>query len=75
MLAIFYNLFLLTGNTLIAIELLPNAGDALSVNRKGQVRLSLKFKSALTQTLVGIAYLQYQSIIEIDKHSNVIFEK
>ena len=72
----FYNFLLLTGNTLIAIELLPNAGDALSVNRKGQVRLSLKFKSNLKdKTLVGVAYLQYQSIIELDRHSNVIFEK
>ena len=71
----FRNFLLLTGNALIAIELLPNSGDALSVNRKGQVRLSLKFKVAVPKALTGVAYLQYQSIIEIDNYSNVIFEK
>ena len=63
------------GNTLIAIELLPNSGDSLSVNRRGQVRLSLKFREALPSAVTAIVYCQYQSIIEIDKNLNVIFEK
>jgi hypothetical protein len=57
------------------VDLLPNSSDSLSLNRRGQVRLSLKFREALDKAVTAVVYLQYQSIIEIDRNQNVIFEK
>ena len=62
-------------NCLICVELLPSSNQGLCVNRKGQIRLTLKFRSNLPENTSAVVYCSYQSIIEIDSHSSVIFER
>ena len=48
------------------------ASTCFSVPRTGSVRLELKFAQATTATINVICYAEYDAVIEIDKHRNVI---
>ena len=61
------------GNVLVAVELLPSMPDVLSVNRRGQIRLSLSFRKPTTSAITAIVYCMYQNILEIGKNG-VLFE-
>ncbi|CAG7820850.1 unnamed protein product, partial [Allacma fusca] len=63
------------GNCLVAIELLPNSGNFLSVNRRGQIKISMKFKSPLDQNINVLVYCQNQAVIEIDAEKRVILDR
>jgi hypothetical protein len=63
------------GNALIAFELFPTAGDTFTVNKQGQIRLSLKFKNKLSENINVVVYTQYQSLLEIDAEQNVILDR
>lgn len=58
----------------MAIELLPNSGNFLSVNKRGQLKVSLKFRTALDKNINVIVYCQYQSVLEIDADKRVILD-
>ena len=63
------------GNCLVAFNLLPSSGDSLSLNRHGQIKLNLKFKTSLTDPVTVVVMLQNQAIIEIDKFKEVVVNK
>jgi len=63
------------GNVLIAAELLPNQPDSLTVNRKGQIKIGLKFREALAESVTAIVFVLYQSCIEIDRNKTVILDR
>jgi hypothetical protein len=63
-----------TGNVLAAVELLPNSGNALTSNRRGQVKISLKFKKSLAKAVTVLIYCQYQAVFEMDKNRQIIFD-
>ena len=63
--------FHLTGNCLLAVEFLPTSGAALAINKKGSVKVSVKFRSATTQNLTAIVLCMYQAIIEIHPDKTV----
>ena len=56
------------GNVLVAVELLPSMSDALSVNRRAQVKLSLSFRQPTAEAITAIVYCLYQNILELGKH-------
>ena len=65
----------LSGHFLIAIELLSNLGSALSVNKRGQIKVNLRFEKPLEQTINVILWCQYQAVIEISKDKQVFFDR
>ena len=48
--------------------------DHFNLCREGNVRLSLKFATALPHTVTVIAYAEYENVLEIDRNRNVIFD-
>ena len=48
------------------------ANNCFAIPRTGSVRLELKFSKATTATINVICYAEYDAVIEIDKHRNVI---
>ena len=48
------------------------ASSCFTLPRSGSVRLELKFSQATTVTINVICYAEYDSVIELDKHRNVI---
>ena len=59
-----------------AFDLTPDLGedDHFSLTRQGSVRLVLKFGEALAEPVSVIAYAEFQNVIEIDRHRNVIYD-
>ena len=64
-------MFLYAGNVLTAIELLPNQAGSFAVNKKGQVKLNLRFSSPLDENVTAVLLCQYQSVVEIDNNKIV----
>ena len=48
------------------------ANNCFAIPRTGAVRLELKLSQARTATINVICYAEYDAVIEIDKHRNVI---
>jgi len=65
-----------SGYTLYAFDLMPDLGedDHFSLTQQGSVRLVLKFGTALAEPVSVIAYAEFQNVIEIDRHRNVIYD-
>jgi len=59
-----------------AFDLTPDLGedDHFSLTQQGSVQLVLKFGVALYQPVSVIAYAEFQNVIEIDRHRNVIYD-
>ena len=57
------------------MELLNNTGSALSVNKRGQLSVSLKFGSALAEPVVCVILSQYQAVITLDANGQVGFHQ
>jgi len=62
----------LDGNFFVVLDLLPSTvANSLSPQRHGQVKLDLKFKNPLTETITCLVMGVFQSIMTIDKQKNV----
>jgi len=62
----------LEGDFFVVLELLPSTvANSLSPQRHGQVKLDLKFKNPLTETITCLVMGVFQSIMTIDKQKNV----
>ena len=48
--------------------------DHFSLERQGSVRLTLKFREALANTVTVVAYAELENVIEIDRNRNVVFD-
>jgi len=61
---------------LYAFDLTTDLGedDHFSLVRQGSVHLALKFSRALGAMVNVIAYAELQSVIEIDRNRNVVFD-
>ena len=53
------------------MEFLPSSGAALAINKKGSVKVSVKFRSGTTQNLTAIVLCMYQAVIEIHPDKTV----
>jgi len=64
------------GYALYAFDLTADLGedDHFSLVRQGSVRLALKFRQALNDTVTVIAYGEFENVIEIDRNRNVVFD-
>jgi len=64
------------GYTLYAFDLTPDLGDNEHFNlaKQGSVRLDMKFGAALPNTVTVVAYAEFESVIEIDRSRNVVFD-
>ena len=63
------------GYALYAFDLSADLGedDHFNLVRQGSVRLALKFAVALAATVTVVAYAEFESIVEVDRDSNVVF--
>ena len=64
-----------TGLVLTCFKLLPVNGSALSVNRKGSVKLSAKFRSPLSEAVNILVYCQFQGLLELTKEKSIIVNR
>jgi hypothetical protein len=65
------------GNCLHVFDITPDlsaSGQHWSLNRQGTLRLEVKFKVALPETISYIIYSEFNSIIEIDSYHSVILD-
>ena len=64
------------GYTLFAFDLTPDGshGQHYTVNKRGNLRLDLKFGAALAATTNLLIYAEFDNIIEIDKNRNIIYD-
>jgi hypothetical protein len=64
------------GYTLYAIDLTPDLTSSEHFNpvQTGNVRLSIQFARALPNTVTCLVYAEFESLIEIDKSRNIIFD-
>jgi len=65
-----------SGYALYAFDPTPDLGedDHFSLTRQGSVKLVLKFGAALAEPVSVIAYAEFQNIIDLDRHRNVIYD-
>ena len=49
-------------------------GDHFSLVCQGSVRLALKFAPALDATVIGVAYAEFEDIIEVYGDRNLVFD-
>lgn len=66
----------LDGYTLFAFDLTPDGshGQHYTVNKRGNLRIDLKFSAPLPKTTNLLIYAEFDSIIEIDKNRNIIYD-
>ena len=64
------------GYALYAIDLTPDLTSSEHFNpvQTGKVRLSIEFAQALPHTVTCLVYAEFESLIEIDKSRNIIFD-
>ena len=64
------------GYTLYALDLSPGFTSSEHFNpvQTGNVRLSVQFDQALPNTVTCLVYAEFESLIEIDKSRNIIFD-
>jgi len=61
----------LNGNFMICLDLNPRSGGNFQADRFGQVKLDLRFKTPLSNTITCIVLASFQGKLEIDSHKNV----
>ena len=64
------------GSTLFGWDLTPDQGedDHFNLIKRGSLRLSVKFREALPQTVNVIVYAEFQNVLEIDCNRNVFHD-
>lgn len=61
------------GNSLFCFDILPsNQGQRFQLETQGQIKIQVKFKKAISDTISAIIYGQFQSLISIDEQRNVV---
>jgi hypothetical protein len=62
------------GYALYASDLTPDLteNDHVNLSRQGTIRLDLKFGAALTHTIIIVAYVEFENMIEIDRNRNTV---
>ena len=66
----------LDGYTLFAFDLTPDGshGQHYTVNKRGNLRIDLKFDTPLACTTNLLIYAEFDNIIEIDKNRNILYD-
>ena len=66
----------LDGYAMFAFDLTPDGshGQHYSINKRGNLRLDLKFGTALPTTTNLLIYAEFDNIIEIDKNRNILYD-
>ena len=66
----------LDGYTLFAFDLTPDGshGQHYTVNKRGNLRIDLKFDTPLASTTNLLIYAEFDNIIEIDKNRNILYD-
>ena len=64
------------GYTLYIIQLCPGEPDGMTFDlvQNGSVRLEMKFKTAVVETLTALVYAEYDNLLEIDRDRSVILD-
>jgi len=64
------------GYALYAFDLTADLGedDHFNLVKHGNVRLALKFSEALAETLIVIAFAEFDNVIELDRDRNVLVD-
>jgi hypothetical protein len=64
------------GYTLFAFDLTPDMCNSEHVNliKSGNLRIELKFKEALPTAVQCVIYMEYESILEINKARNAMID-
>ena len=65
------------GYTLYAFDLTPDlaqSGGYFNLVKSGNVRLEMRFNTALPETVNVIVYCEFENIIQIDRSRNVLFD-
>jgi len=64
------------GYTLYAFDLTPDLAehDHFNLTREGSLRVDMKFGAALGATINVIVYGEFENVIEIDNHRNILFD-
>jgi hypothetical protein len=64
------------GYTLYALDLSPDLCDGghFNLTRHGNLRVEMKFKAPLVQTICAFVYLEFDNVIEINQNRNVLFD-
>ena len=66
----------LDGYTFFCFDLTPDQCDGTCFNlvQKGNLRIEFHFREALRTTVNVVAYAEFESVLEIDKNRNVIYD-
>ena len=64
------------GYTFFGFDLTPDAcdGSCFHLVQKGNLRIDLHVAAALQQTINVVVYAEFESVLEIDKSRNVIYD-
>ena len=64
------------GYTFFCLDLTPDQCDGPCFNlvQKGNLRLEFHFREALRTTVNVVAYAEFESVLEIDKNRNIIYD-
>lgn len=64
------------GYTLFAYDLTPDMeeGGHVQLIKHGVISLNLKFRQALAHSINVIVYAEFENLVEIDKHRQIIFD-
>ncbi|KAI0214472.1 hypothetical protein LSAT2_000437 [Lamellibrachia satsuma] len=64
------------GYTFFGFDLTPDQcdGPCFHLVQKGNLRIELHFRNALPTTVNVIAYAEFESVLEIDKNRNIIYD-
>ena len=64
------------GYSIYAFDLSPDLSEETYFNlaKDGNLRVDLKFGTALPNTVNVIVYAEFENIIELDRNKNVIFD-
>ncbi len=65
-----------SGYTLWAFDLTPDMDESghMQLIQQGVVSLNLKFGGALANVITVVTYAEFENLIEVDKHRQVIFD-
>ncbi|HSN24188.1 MAG TPA: hypothetical protein VLS45_08495 [Methylomicrobium sp.] len=65
-----------TGYALYGFDLTADLSEAdhFNLSRQGTVRISMKFSTALANTVTVLVYAEFENIVEIDRNRNIAFD-
>ena len=64
------------GYTFLGFDLTPNASDGSCFHlvQKGNLRVQMIFRDQLPETAKAVAYVEFESVLEIDKSQNITYD-